>query len=155
MNLLELRDRIRTKAIAAGLTYSEIETLFDTNEMSNQTMPCLAWEYNGETNDFESPYTEMTLNVYLIDNFHEADKDETGQYQRDYLITKKNVLRSKYITFLQSLQFEGRTTSDTLEVTNDEQIPIPERLAISSYIYLSTRITIRVKRDYCLNVEIL
>ena len=70
MNLLDLRNRIREKAIEAGLAYSEIETLSDTNELLNQTMPALFWEYDGESNDFEQNYSEITLNIYVLDNFN-------------------------------------------------------------------------------------
>lgn len=151
MNLLDLRNRIRAKAIAAGLAYSEIETLFDTNELLNQTMPALFWEYGGESNDFETSTTELTLNVYVLDNFYDSSKSETADYQRDYLVTKKSVLRDKYILFLKSLSFES--SNAYIEVLRDEQIQLPERIGIEGFIFLATKITARTSREFCLYVE--
>jgi len=106
MDLIGLRDRIRSKAISSGLTYTEIETLFDVNELLNQTLPCLMWQYAGETNDFSESTTEMTLNVYLLANYHDSLKTESAAYQMDYIVTQYNALREYFITWVKALPFE-------------------------------------------------
>ena len=151
MNLLALRDRIRTKAIANSLTYTEIETLFDVNELLNQTMPCLAWKYSGETNDFSEVGTEMSLNIYLLTNFPDSVKTETADYQRDYIITQQDLLRTYFYTWLQDMPFESG--SDFLEVLNTDEIPIAERLSINAFLTMEFRVNISIKRDFCVDAE--
>jgi hypothetical protein len=151
MNLLALRDRIRTKAIANSLTYTEIETLFDVNELLNQTMPCLAWKYSGETNDFSEVGTEMSLNIYLLTNFPDSVKTETEDYQRDYIITQQDLLRTYFYTWLQAMPFEKG--SDFLEVLNTDEIPIAERLSINAFLTMEFRVNISIKRDFCVDAE--
>jgi hypothetical protein len=151
MNLLALRDRIRTKAIANSLTYTEIETLFDVNELLNQTMPCLAWKYSGETNDFSEVGTEMSLNIYLLTNFPDSVKTETADYQRDYIITQQDLLRTYFYTWLQDMPFESG--SDFLEVLTTDEIPIAERLSINAFLTMEFRVNISIKRDFCVDAE--
>jgi hypothetical protein len=151
MNLLALRDRIRTKAIANSLTYTEIETLFDVNELLNQTMPCLAWKYSGETNDFSEVGTEMSLNIYLLTNFPDSVKTETADYQRDYIITQQDLLRTYFYTWLQAMPFESG--SDFLEVLTTDEIPIAERLSINAFLTMEFRVNISIKRDFCVDPE--
>lgn len=151
MNLLALRDRIRTKAIANSLTYTEIETLFDVNELLNQTMPCLAWKYSGETNDFSEVGTEMSLNIYLLTNFPDSVKTETADYQRDYIITQQDLLRTYFYTWLQAMPFESG--SDFLEVLTTDEIPIAERLSINAFLTMEFRVNISIKRDFCVDAE--
>jgi hypothetical protein len=151
MNLLALRDRIRTKAIANSLTYTEIETLFDVNELLNQTMPCLAWKYSGETNDFTEVGTEMSLNIYLLTNFPDSVKTETEDYQRDYIITQQDLLRTYFYTWLQAMPFESG--SDFLEVLTTDEIPIAERLSINAFLTMEFRVNISIKRDFCVDAE--
>tara|TARA_R110000822_G_scaffold17244_4_gene58271 strand:- start:3712 stop:5262 length:1551 start_codon:yes stop_codon:yes gene_type:complete len=151
MNLLALRDRIRTKAIANSLTYTEIETLFDVNELLNQTMPCLAWKYSGETNNFSEVGTEMSLNIYLLTNFPDSVKTETEDYQRDYIITQQDLLRTYFYTWLQAMPFESG--SDFLEVLTTDEIPIAERLSINAFLTMEFRVNISIKRDFCVDAE--
>ena len=151
MNLLALRDRIRTKAIANSLTYTEIETLFDVNELLNQTMPCLLWKYSGETNNFSEVGTEMSLNIYLLTNFPDSVKTETADYQRDYIITQEDLLRTYFYTWLQAMPFESG--SDFLEVLNTDEIPIAERLSINAFLTMEFRVNISIKRDFCVDAE--
>jgi hypothetical protein len=151
MNLLALRDRIRTKAIANSLTYTEIETLFDVNELLNQTMPCLAWKYSGETNNFSEVGTEMSLNIYLLTNFPDSVKTETADYQRDYIITQQDLLRTYFYTWLQDMPFESG--SDFLEVLTTDEIPIAERLSINAFLTMEFRVNISIKRDFCVDPE--
>jgi hypothetical protein len=151
MNLLALRDRIRTKAIANSLTYTEIETLFDVNELLNQTMPCLAWKYSGETNDFSEVGTEMSLNIYLLTNFPDSVKTETADYQRDYIITQQDLLRTYFYTWLQAMPFESG--SDFLEILTTDEIPIAERLSINAFLTMEFRVNISIKRDFCVDAE--
>jgi hypothetical protein len=151
MNLLALRDRIRTEAIANSLTYTEIETLFDVNELLNQTMPCLAWKYSGETNNFSEVGTEMSLNIYLLTNFPDSVKTETADYQRDYIITQQDLLRTYFYTWLQDMPFESG--SDFLEVLTTDEIPIAERLSINAFLTMEFRVNISIKRDFCVDAE--
>jgi hypothetical protein len=151
MNLLALRDRIRTEAIANSLTYTEIETLFDVNELLNQTMPCLAWKYSGETNNFSEVGTEMSLNIYLLTNFPDSVKTETADYQRDYIITQQDLLRTYFYTWLQAMPFESG--SDFLEVLTTDEIPIAERLSINAFLTMEFRVNISIKRDFCVDPE--
>jgi hypothetical protein len=151
MNLLALRDRIRTKAIANSLTYTEIETLFDVNELLNQTMPCLAWRYSGETNNFDEVGTEMSLNIYLLTEFPDSVKTETADYQRDYIVTQQDALRTFFYTWLQAMPFESG--SDFLEVLSTEEIPIAERLSINAFLTMEFRVNISIKRDFCVEPE--
>jgi hypothetical protein len=151
MNLLALRDRIRTKAIANSLTYTEIETLFDVNELLNQAMPCLAWKYSGETNDFSEVGTEMSLNIYLLTNFPDSVKTETADYQRDYIITQQDLLRTYFYTWLQAMPFESG--SDFLEILTTDEIPIAERLSINAFLTMEFRVNISIKRDFCVDAE--
>jgi len=151
MNLLSLRDRIRTKAIANSLTYTEIETLFDVNELLNQSMPCLAWRYSGETNNFDEVGTEMSLNIYLLTEFPDSVKTETADYQRDYIVTQQDALRTFFYTWLQAMPFESG--SDFLEVLSTEEIPIAERLSINAFLTMEFRVNISIKRDFCVEPE--
>ena len=151
MNLLSLRDRIRTKAIANSLTYTEIESLFDVNELLNQTMPCLAWRYSGETNNFDEVGTEMSLNIYLLTEFPDSVKTETADYQRDYIVTQQDALRTFFYTWLQAMPFESG--SDFLEVLSTEEIPIAERLSINAFLTMEFRVNISIKRDFCVEPE--
>lgn len=150
MDLIGLRDRIRSKAISSGLTYTEIETLFDVNELLNQTLPCLMWQYAGETNDFSESSTDMTLNVYLLANYHDSLKTETEAYQRDYIVTQYNALREYFITWVKALPFEG---DDYLEVLTTEEIPIAERLSIEGFLTMEFRVNISLKRNFCIDPE--
>jgi len=151
MNLLELRNRIRDKAIDNGLTYTEIETLFDVNLLLEQTMPCLMWRYSGETNNFDEVGTEMSLNVYLITTFPDSVRVETDTYQRDYIVTQQNALRTYFYNWLQDMPFESG--DDYLEIINTEEIPIAERLGINEFLTVDFRVNISIKRDFCVDPE--
>jgi len=151
MNLLELRNRIRDKAIDNGLTYTEIETLFDVNLLLEQTMPCLMWRYSGETNNFDEVGTEMSLNVYLITTFPDSVRVETDTYQRDYIVTQQNALRTYFYNWLQSMPFESG--DDYLEIISTEEIPIAERLGINEFLTVDFRVNISIKRDFCVDPE--
>ena len=151
MNLLELRNRIRDKAIGNGLTYTEIETLFDVNLLLEQTMPCLLWRYSGETNNFDEVGTEMSLNVYLITTFPDSVRVETEAYQRDYIVTQQNALRTYFYTWLQAMPFESG--DDYLEILSTEEIPIAERLGINEFLTVDFRVNISIKRDFCVDPE--
>lgn len=151
MNLLELRNRIRDKAIDNGLTYTEIETLFDVNLLLEQTMPCLMWRYSGETNNFDEVGTEMNLNVYLITTFPDSVRVETDTYQRDYIVTQQNALRTYFYTWLQAMPFESG--DDYLEILSTEEIPIAERLGINEFLTVDFRVNISIKRDFCVDPE--
>ena len=151
MNLLELRNRIRDKAIDNGLTYTEIETLFDVNLLLEQTMPCLMWRYSGETNNFDEVGTEMSLNVYLITTFPDSVRVETDTYQRDYIVTQQNALRTYFYNWLQAMPFESG--DDYLEIISTEEIPIAERLGINEFLTVDFRVNISIKRDFCVDPE--
>ena len=151
MNLLELRNRIRDKAIDNGLTYTEIETLFDVNLLLEQTMPCLMWRYSGETNNFDEVGTEMSLNVYLITTFPDSVRVETEAYQRDYIVTQQNALRTYFYDWLQAMPFESG--DDYLEILSTEEIPIAERLGINEFLTVDFRVNISIKRDFCVDPE--
>jgi hypothetical protein len=150
VNLLNLRNRIKSKAIQAGLTYSEIETLFDVNELLNQTMPCLMWNYEEELNDYALPSTEMTLRLYLITNLFDAQKTETGEYQRDYIVTEKEKLRRFYIDFIRGFQTDD---NPYIEVLRDRQLQLAERVSIEGFLIMEALPVIRITRDYCLDVS--
>jgi hypothetical protein len=151
MNLLELRNRIRDKAIDNSLTYTEIETLFDVNLLLEQTMPCLMWRYSGETNNFDEVGTEMSLNVYLITTFPDSVRVETDAYQRDYIVTQQNALRTYFYDWLQDMPFESG--DDYLEILSTEEIPIAERLGINEFLTVDFRVNISIKRDFCVDPE--
>jgi hypothetical protein len=151
MNLLELRNRIRDKAIDNSLTYTEIETLFDVNLLLEQTMPCLMWRYSGETNNFDEVGTEMSLNVYLITTFPDSVRVETDIYQRDYIVTQQNALRTYFYDWLQDMPFESG--DDYLEILSTEEIPIAERLGINEFLTVDFRVNISIKRDFCVDPE--
>lgn len=151
MNLLELRNIIRDKAIDNGLTYTEIETLFDVNLLLEQTMPCLMWRYSGETNNFDEVGTEMSLNVYLITTFPDSVRVETDTYQRDYIVTQQNALRAYFYNWLQAMPFESG--DDYLEIISTEEIPIAERLGINEFLTVDFRVNISIKRDFCVDPE--
>ena len=151
MNLLELRNRIRDKAIDNGLTYTEIETLFDVNLLLEQTMPCLMWRYSGENNNFDEVGTEMSLNVYLITTFPDSVRVETDTYQRDYIVTQQNALRTYFYDWLQDMPFESG--DDYLEILSTEEIPIAERLGINEFLTVDFRVNISIKRDFCVDPE--
>ena len=151
MNLLELRNRIRDKAIDNGLTYTEIETLFDVNLLLEQTMPCLMWRYSGENNNFDEVGTEMSLNVYLITTFPDSVRVETDAYQRDYIVTQQNALRTYFYNWLQAMPFESG--DDYLEIISTEEIPIAERLGINEFLTVDFRVNISIKRDFCVDPE--
>jgi hypothetical protein len=151
MNLLELRNRIRDKSIDNGLTYTEIETLFDVNLLLEQTMPCLMWRYSGETNNFDEVGTEMSLNVYLITTFPDSVRVETDTYQRDYIVTQQNALRTYFYDWLQDMPFESG--DDYLEILSTEEIPIAERLGINEFLTVDFRVNISIKRDFCVDPE--
>jgi hypothetical protein len=151
MNLLELRNRIRDKAIDNSLTYTEIETLFDVNLLLEQTMPCLMWRYSGETNNFDEVGTEMSLNVYLITTFPDSVRVETDTYQRDYIVTQQNALRTYFYDWLQDMPFESG--DDYLEILSTEEIPIAERLGINEFLTVDFRVNISIKRNFCVDPE--
>ena len=151
MTLIEIRDRIRTKAIAQGLTYTEIETLADTNLLENQTMPCLLWQYSGETNNFTEVGTEVSLNIYLLGNYPDDVKTESADYQRDFLVTQKNILRQYFYDWLATMQMEEG--DDFLEILTTDEIPLAEKLSISSFLSIEFRVNISVKRDFCIDTE--
>lgn len=146
MDLTILRDRIRTNAKAVNLTYTEIETLADINDVLNQTMPCLLWEFEGESNDYEnSSVSEVVLSLYFITNLHEEQKIESGLYERDYIITQRDLLKGLYTSWLKKLP------SDELgiRVLRDNQVPIAERLSIEGFFMYEMRVTIEVLRNFC------
>jgi len=146
MNLTILRDRIRDNAKLVGLTYSEIETLADVNELLNQTMPCLLWLFEGESNDYEeTSVSEVVLSLYFFTNLHDSQKIETDTYERDYLITERDKLKSFYESWLKKLP------SDELgiKVLRDNQVPIAERLSIEGFFAYEMRVTIEVLRNFC------
>lgn len=151
MNLLDIRDRIRDKAIDAGLTYTEIETLADTNELVNQTMPCLAWQYTGERGTISDPHNELSLQVYLMTNYYDEIKVESEDYQRDWIITQQNELRDYFIDWIKELNFESGVTY--LEVISYEEIPIAEKLTINGLLSIEYRVNIQVNRGFCLDTE--
>ena len=146
MDLTILRDRIRTNAKAVNLTYTEIETLADINDVLEQTMPCLLWEFEGESNDYaESSVSEVVLSLYFITNLHEEQKVESGLYERDYLITPRDLLKGIYTSWLKKLP------SDELgiRVLRDDQVPIAERISIAGFFMYEMRVTIEVLRNFC------
>lgn len=151
MNLLDIRDRIRDKAIDAGLTYTEIETLADTNELVNQTMPCLAWQYTGERGTISDPHNELSLQVYLMTNYYDEIKVESEAYQRDWIVTQQNELRDYFIEWIKELNFESGVTY--LEVISYEEIPIAEKLTINGLLSIEYRVNIQVNRGFCLDTE--
>ncbi len=151
MNLLDIRDRIRDKAIDAGLTYTEIETLADTNELVNQTMPCLAWQYTGERGTISDPHNELSLQVYLMTNYYDEIKVESEAYQRDWIVTQQNELRDYFIEWIKELNFESGVTY--LEVISYEEIPIAEKLTINGLLSIEYRLNIQVNRGFCLDTE--
>jgi len=150
MDLLNLRDRIRTKAIAAGLTYTEIETLFDVNLLLNQTMPCLLWQYAGETNNFNDSSTEMTLNIYLLETFPDSVKTESADYQRDYILTQINALRTYFINWIKTMPIDA---DDYIQVLSTDEIPIAEKLSIEGFLSIEFKINLRLKRNFCIDPE--
>ena len=151
MNLLELRDRIRDKGLAVGLTYTEIQALADVNEVRNAAMPAILWNYDGESNDYSTNHNELTLDLYIIDTYFDAEKAETTEYQRDYIVTKKNELRDKYLQFLDLLQFVD--SSDYLDIVRDTQIPFAEQLGVDGFAVFNMRLTIQTLRSFCPDVE--
>ena len=151
MNLTYLRDRIRTNAKTVGLTYTEIEYLADINGILNQTMPCLLWLYEGESDDYETPVTEVILSLYFITNLHDEHKIETDLYQNDYIITERDKLRTYYKNWLNLLQID--TDDNMIKVIRTQSIPIHERRAISGFLAYEMRVTIEVIRNECLDVE--
>lgn len=151
MNLLDIRDRIRDKAIDAGLTYTEIETLADTNELINQTMPCLAWQYTGERGTIAEPNNELSLQVYLMTNYYDEIKVESEAYQRDWIVTQQNELRDYFIDWIKELNFESGVTY--LEVISYEEIPIAEKLTINGLLSIEFKVNIQIDRGFCLDTE--
>jgi hypothetical protein len=147
MNLLNFRDRVRLKAIEAGLSYSEIEGLTDVNELLNQTMPCLLFNYEQEQNDYTQPHTVVTPRIYLITTIFDAELTESGTYQRDWIINKKNELRAKYIDWLQRMPFDG---SPYLEVISDNQLQIQTRVSVEGFLIMEALPTLHVSREFCL-----
>jgi len=148
MDLTLLRDRIRTNAKATGLTYTEIEALADINDILNQDMPCLLWLFEGESNDYtKSAVSEVVLSLYFLTNLHEAQKVETGLYERDYIITQRDLLKGMYTDWLKKLP------SDELGITvlRDNQVPIAERISIDGFFMYEMRVTIEVIRNFCFN----
>ena len=146
MDLTVLRDRIRANAKAVNLTYTEIETLADINDVLEQTMPCLLWEFEGESNDYaESSVSEVVLSLYFLTNLHEAQKVETGLYERDYIITQRDLLKGIYTDWLKKLP------SDELgiRVLRDAQVPIAERMSVAGFFMYEMRVTIEVLRNFC------
>mgnify|MGYP000179793600 CR=1 FL=1 len=151
MNLLQVRDRIRDKAITSGLTYTEIETLRDINELQNQQMPCLLWNYTGENADINDVVQTFDLDFYVIGTYFDDILIETNDYERDFVVTEKHKLREVFKTFISSLGIE--TANDFLIVQSVTTIPITERLGTDNLNVLYFRVTAQVKKDYCLNVE--
>lgn len=151
MNLLDIRDRIRDKAIDAGLTYTEIETLADTNELVNQVMPCLAWQYTGERGTIAEPNNELSLQVYLMTNYYDEIKVESEDYQRDWIVTQQNELREYFINWIKELNFESGVTY--LEVISYEEIPIAEKLTINGLLSIEFKVNIQIDRGFCLDTE--
>jgi hypothetical protein len=84
-------------------------------------------------------------------NFFDSVKVETTEYQRDFIVTQKNILRDFYIDWLKLMPFESDT--DFLEVIRDNQIPIAERLSIEGFLVIEFRVTIRSLRGFCLDSE--
>jgi hypothetical protein len=113
-------------------------------------MPCLLWQYAGETNNFDDSETEMSLNVYLLTNFPDSVKSESADYQRDYIVTEINALRNYFIIWLKSMPFDG---DDYLEVITTDEIPIAERLSIEGFLSIEFKVNIRLKRNFCIDPE--
>lgn len=151
MDLLILRDRIRETAKKACLTYTEIETIADVNELSNQVMPCLMWNYTGESTEMASSANEMVLDFYFLGNMFDSAKVESGLYERDYIVTEKNKIRKLFKDFIGKLSFES--ANNFLEIIRVSEIPMAERQGIEGFITLYVRITVQTNRDYCLDVE--
>lgn len=146
MDLLTLRDSIRDNAQSVGLTYTEIEQLSDTNEILENTFPCLLWNYQGESFEVGGAI-DMGLDIYLLDTFYDSEKTETGDYERDFIVTKKNALRNKFIDWLKLMPIDA---DDYLDVIDVDTIPIAERLAINGFIAIQFRVNIRIKPSFCL-----
>ena len=146
MDLKILRDRIRNNAKAVNLTYTEIEALADINDILEQEMPCLLWLFEGESNNYiDSSASEVVLSLYFMTNLHEAQKVETGLYERDYIITQRDLLKGFYTDWLKKLP------SDELgiKVLRDSQVPIAERTSVEGFFMYEMRVTIEVLRNFC------
>jgi hypothetical protein len=109
------------------------------------------WRYSGETNNFDEVGTEMSLNVYLITTFPDSVRVETDTYQRDYIVTQQNALRTYFYNWLQDMPFESG--DDYLEIISTEEIPIAERLGINEFLTVDFRVNISIKRDFCVDPE--
>jgi hypothetical protein len=146
MNVLELRNRIREISLQVGLSYSEVSGLYDVNELLNQQMPCLIFNYQGNSNDYTKNSTRYTLDIFIASNFYEEVKRESKQYQRDWIVTENYKLRLLYIKFIELLQIDEE---DYITLISDQEIVVPELLGIESFLFINYRIVIETKREYC------
>lgn len=150
MNLLEIRNRIREVALSVSLSYSEIEGLKDTNELLNQTMPCLMWRYDNESGDFDTD-TQIICDFYFLNNWHESQLNETAEYQRDYVITEQSKLREFFKSFAKNISIE--CGSKYFELKSWTAIPIEERISIEGFITINFRCTFRKSNDFCIEIS--
>src|SRR6056297_46227 len=90
------------------------------------------------------------LKIYLIQNFHDSVKTQTEDYQRDYLVTQKNILRQHYLDFIENFQ---RDESPIIEIISDTQLQLAEKVSIEGFLIMEATINLRVERDFCLNVS--
>lgn len=146
MDVIKLRNIIRENAKSVGLSYTEIETLADINEVLNQEMPCMMWLYEGEDNDYvNSPNSEVVLSLFFLKNLHDEHKVESGQYERDYIITQRDILINYYKQWLRKLPNDELG----IKVLRDQQIPFAERMSIEGFFIFEMRVTIEMLRNFC------
>lgn len=147
MDLITLRDRIRINALTANLTYTEIETLFDVNELNNQTFPCFTWAYRGENGGVDSS-SIISCDIYLMDTYPDSVKVETENYQRDYIITRQDALRQHFFDWLPLMNLDS---DDYIEMDKYAEVPIAEKIGVNGFIAISYRVGFRIKRPFCFN----
>jgi hypothetical protein len=87
----------------------------------------------------------------LITTFPDSVRVETDTYQRDYIVTQQNALRTYFYDWLQDMPFESG--DDYLEILSTEEIPIAERLGINEFLTVDFRVNISIKRDFCVDPE--
>ena len=147
MDLITLRDRIRINALTANLTYTEIETLFDVNELNNQAFPCFTWAYRGESGGEDSS-SVISCDIYLMDTYPDSVKIETENYQRDYIITRQDALRQYFFDWLPLMNLDS---DDYIEMDKYAEVPIAEKIGVNGFIAISYRVGFRIKRPFCFN----
>ena len=147
MDLITLRDRIRINALTANLTYTEIETLFDVNELNNQEFPCFTWAYRGESGGEDSS-SVISCDIYLMDTYPDSVKIETENYQRDYIITRQDALRQYFFDWLPLMNLDS---DDYIEMDKYAEVPIAEKIGVNGFIAISYRVGFRIKRPFCFN----